>query len=161
MKRILFSLITTFFIITACAPATAQAITTNEPPATAQPDDMNTHAPSTSQPGDIPTGSAGSNLQRGSVYLDSAELLTLESYPLQFTLLLIGNLPTPCNTLHVTASLPDSQNKIVVSMYSTVDPNSMCTQVLEPFEENFPLGSFPTGHYTLWLNGEQIAEFDS
>jgi len=25
---------------------------------------------------------------------------------------------------------------------------------------NFPLGSFPPGHYTLWVNGEKVAEFD-
>lgn len=98
---------------------------------------------------------------RGNVYLDSTDLLTMESYPLQFMLVLKGNLPTPCHHLRVAVSLPDTQNKIIIDVYSVTDPNAICTQVMEPFEENIPLGSFPTGHYTLWVNGEQVAEFDS
>jgi hypothetical protein len=80
---------------------------------------------------------------------------------LQFTLALKGSLPTPCHALRVAVSPPDPQNKVDVDVYSVVDPNSICSQVVEPFEENFPLGSFPDGNYTLWVNGEKIAEFVS
>jgi len=100
-------------------------------------------------------------LHRGTVYLDSADLLTLESYPLQFSLALAGNLPTPCNHLRVAVSPPDAENKIVVNVYSVADPNAVCIQMLEPFEVSIPLGSYPSGHYTLWVNGEQVAEFDA
>ena len=100
-------------------------------------------------------------LHRGTVYLDSADLLTLESYPLQFSLALAGNLPTPCNHLRVAVSPPDAENKIVVNVYSVVDPNAVCIQMLEAFEVSIPLGSYPSGHYTLWVNGEQVAEFDA
>jgi len=91
---------------------------------------------------------AGSDPVRSNIDLDSAELLTMESYPLQFTLVLKGSLPTPCDQLQV-------------DVYSTPNPNEICIQVPEPFEVNHPLGSFPTGRYTLWLNGELIAEFQS
>jgi hypothetical protein len=70
-------------------------------------------------------------------------------------------LPTPCNQLRGDISPPDSENKIVVDVYSVVEADAICAQVVEPFEENFPLGSFPAGHYTLWVNGELVAEFDA
>ena len=37
----------------------------------------------------------------------------------------------------------------------------ICMQVIEPFDVNIPLGSFPAGKYTLWVNGEIVAEFQS
>ena len=93
--------------------------------------------------------------------LESTNLLTLESFPLQFTLELNGSLPTPCHLLRVAVSEPDSENKILLDVYSLTNPDLICTQVIKPFEVNIPLGSFPTGHYTLWVNDNQIAEFDS
>lgn len=111
----------------------------------------NSYAP---QPGD-------GALTRGNVYLDSTDLLTMESYPLQFMLALKGSLPTPCHQLRVFANHPDAENKIIVDVYSVTQADTMCAQVLQPFEVNFPLGSFPAGHYTLWVNGQLIAEFDA
>ena len=147
MKQILFTLLVALFIIAACAPATLQPVVTDEPAAT--------------QPGGVTPSPTDSKLLRGNVYLDSIELLTMESYPLQFTLMLEGNLPTPCHELKVTVSAPDAENKIIVDVYSLTSPDVICVQMLEPFVENFPLGSFPAGHYTLWVNGEQVSEFDS
>ena len=147
MKHILFILTLSVFILTACGPVTDIPVNNNEP--------------STPQTGGFIPSPADSNLLRGNVYLDSTELLTMESYPLQFMLILRGNLPTPCHELRVAVSPPDSQNKIVVDVYSVADPNAICVQMLQPFEVNFPLGSFPAGHYTLWVNDQQTAEFDS
>ncbi len=100
-------------------------------------------------------------LLRGNVYLDSIDLLTMESYPLQFSLALTGNLPTPCHQLRVAVASPDDTNRILVDVYSLVAADGMCAEVLQPFTQNIPLGSFPTGHYTLWVNGELVAEFDA
>jgi inhibitor of cysteine peptidase len=147
MKHILFSPIIILVFISACTPATYQSSATVGPSVTSLPGDS------------IPTP-ANSNLIRGNAYLDSTDLLTMESYPLQFAIMLKGNLPTPCHTLQVEVSPPDSQNNIFVDVYSITDPNALCMQVLKPFEEYFPLGSFPSGHYTLWINGKQISEFD-
>jgi hypothetical protein len=137
------------FMLTACSPVTSVPPTANIETATPSPIPSFTPVPT------------DSNLVRSNVLLDSTELLTLESYPLQFTLALKGNLPTPCNQLRVDVSLPDSENKIIVDIYSVIQPDAICAQVLQPFEENFPLGSFPAGHYTLWVNRQLVAEFDA
>jgi hypothetical protein len=70
-----------------------------------------------------------------------------------------GALPTPCNQLRVIARSPDEQNRIQVDVYSVVDPSQVCAQVLEPLDANIGLGSFPTGHYSVWVNGEMVGEF--
>jgi hypothetical protein len=143
MKVILPALIVAIFILSACTPATTKPSMDGPPETTSTP---------------FP---ADSNPLRGNVYLDSTELLTLESFPLQFTLVFKGNLPTPCHQLHVEVGPPDADNRINVDVYSVVQTDMACVQVLEPFEQNLPLGSFPAGHYTLWVNGELIAEFDA
>lgn len=104
---------------------------------------------------------ADSNFSRGTVFIDSSDLLVMESYPVQIALVLNGNLPTPCNQLRVIANPPNEQNQIQVEVYSVIDPAEMCIQVLEPFEANIGLGSFPSGHYSVLVNGEMAGEFDS
>jgi hypothetical protein len=101
------------------------------------------------------------DLLQQNAYITSTDLLTMESFPLQFTLVINGDLPTPCNQLRVDVKEPDAENKIVVDVYSVIAADMMCTEVLQPFSENVSLGSFPTGHYTLWINGEKVAEFDA
>jgi hypothetical protein len=109
----------------------------------------------------LPSLPADSNSLHSNVQLDSVELLTMESYPLQFMLALKGSLPTPYNQLRVEVNPPDPENKIKVDVYSVANLDEICIEVLEPFEVNHPLGSFPTGRYTFWVNGEKIAEFQS
>lgn len=101
------------------------------------------------------------NLTRGNAYVNKAELLIRESYPPQISLGISGDLPTPCHQLRVIISEPDPENKISADVYSVVDPGKACIQVLEPFQEYIDLGTFPSGHYTLWVNGELAGEFDS
>lgn len=119
-----------------------------------------TNEPVPTKPSSYIPSPADSNLTREQIFLDSSDLLTMESFPLQFLLKLKGNLPTPCHQLRISVNPPDSQNTINIDIYSVVDPNTICAQVLEPFDVNYPLGSFPTGHYILLVNGIQIAEFD-
>jgi hypothetical protein len=102
-----------------------------------------------------------SGFTRGEAFIDSSDLLIMESNPIQVALALKGNLPTPCNKLRVVASPPDEQNRIQVEVYSVIDPDQMCAQVLEPFEANVNLGSFPSGHYIVWVNEEKVGEFDA
>ena len=142
---------------TACAPlepTPGPDTAVTSPPV----DSMLTNEPSTNplapEPGD-------SDLTRGNVYINEASLIIRESFPPQVSLTLAGDLPTPCNQLRVESSPADAENKIVVDVYSVIDPDEMCTQVLEPFEESIDLGTFPTGHYTVWVNGELAGEFDS
>ncbi len=99
------------------------------------------------------------NMKRGLATIDTSELLQLESYPLQVVLNLKGTLPTPCHHLRAKVSGPDGENRIQVEVYSLVDPNEICIQVIQEFESSIPLGSFPDGSYTVWLNGKQVGEF--
>lgn len=100
-------------------------------------------------------------LTRGPVFLNGHKLVILESYPPQFVLRLNGTLPNPCYQLRVAVAPPDAQNRIQIEMYSLVAGAQVCIEVLKEFEQAVPLGSFPSGHYTLWINGERISEFDA
>lgn len=153
MKLFTFILLALLLTLSACAGGMEEPVNNDEPV-------------SSEPPSVPPTGTSApilslDSFERSVVYLDSVELLTMESHPLQFSLELAGNLPTPCHQLRVDVSPPDADNKVIVEVYSVVDPGVMCTQVLKPFELNHPLGSFPEGKYTLWVNGEMVAEFES
>ena len=169
-----FLLIFSFLLLVSCtvnpSPApTIEPIGEVPPSNTSQP--INPELPlnpepspiSTLQPGEtrIPLDPAGANLNRASVFIDSTQLLLLESYPPQINLIISGNLPTPCHQLRVAISDPDELNRINVEVYSVVDAEAICIQVLEPFEETVSLGSFPSGSYQVFVNGEEIGEFDS
>ena len=116
------------------------------PPAATKPHPNPGYAP---QPGD-------DQLNRGSVFVDESGILTMESYPSQFVLHLIGNLPTPCHQLRAVVSEPDKTGRINVELYSLSDPNALCTQVLAPFEATIPLGSYTEGSYPVTINGDQL-----
>lgn len=101
------------------------------------------------------------NLTRGNVFLQEYELLIRESFPPQISLVFRGDLPTPCHELRAVVNSPDEENKIIVDVYSVVDPNIACIQVLEPFDASIDMGIFPSGHYTVWINGQMAGEFDT
>jgi hypothetical protein len=105
------------------------------------------------QPGD-------EHLIKGPVYLDSAELLVLESFPLQYRLALKGNLPDPCHELRVEIPAPDAENRIDIQVFSLADPGRICIQVLEPFEESVSLDGFPPGTYQVEVNGEMVGQIE-
>lgn len=100
-------------------------------------------------------------LQKGMVFpnLQDSGILLQESFPVQVILVLSGDLPTPCHQLRVKASPPDSENRIQVEAYTVVDPEMICTQVIKPFETQVALGSFKSGKYTVYVNGEYLGEF--
>lgn len=154
-------------LLAACAPSAPEpGVSVTPEPGLPRPTDEEPMIP-TNPPvhippehGYIPEEGDG-NLSKGNIFIDSAEILILESYPVQIVLSLQGNLPTPCHQLRVDAQAPDEQNRIYVEAYSVSDPNAICIQVLKPFDASTPLGSFPSGHYTVWVNGEKVGEFDA
>jgi hypothetical protein len=123
-------------------------------PVTAEPDGAVTPAP---QPWDPQPGDK--SLERGPAHVEGAAVLVLESFPVQIMLTLSGSLPTPCHQLRIAVAAPDAQNQIAVEVYSVADPAQSCTQNLAPFEVNVPLGSFPSGGYTVLVNGTPMGEF--
>lgn len=152
MNKILFTLLFSALILTACFPAGDSSAT----PKPTYPDPSYPNSPTS---GDYIPSPADSAFTRGEVFLDGTEIIAMESYPLQFLLHLRGNLPTPCHSLRISVSQPDSENKMSVDVYSVFDPNTICVQALAPFDVNFSIGSYPTGHYFLYVNGAFIAEF--
>jgi hypothetical protein len=103
------------------------------------------------QPGDV-------TLSRGQVFLDQADLLTMETFPPQYRINLKGSLPTVCHKLRVVISPPDEGKRIQVEVYSLVKPDMICIQVLAPFEVSIPLEGLSTGTYSVWVNGKQAGE---
>jgi hypothetical protein len=154
-KVLLVSLL--IILLGACTPQT------DLPPAypSAYDDPTNNETPVSPEPGAYLPQPADSALTKGEALVATNQLLTLESYPLQFNLNLTGSLPTPCHQLRVEVSQPDAKNQVMVDVYSVVDPDAVCAQVVQPFEVTVPLGSYPSGHYTLLINGLKATEFDS
>lgn len=103
--------------------------------------------------------SADQEFERGPAFIDEAELEFAGDAPLRVELVLRGSLPTPCHTLHWTSEPPDAEGRIEIEVYSLYDPALSCIQVLEPVEATVPIGSFTGGSYSVWVNGEQVGEF--
>jgi hypothetical protein len=87
------------------------------------------------------------------VYVDGVEFVMLESWPVQVRAVVRGNLPSPCHALAWNVAQPDATGRIVLTVFSTVDMDAICVQVLQPFEQGIPVGSFTTGSYVLVVNG--------
>lgn len=102
-------------------------------------------------------------LKRSTLQLDleSSAIVTMESAPVQVSVILRGSLPDPCHELRIVPSAPNQDKVIDIEVYSLVDPSQACITVIEPFEANVPLGSFPAGTYTVRVNGEILGEFDA
>lgn len=131
------------------APSLDDAVST-EPGQPAGPAAMPSYAP---QPGDR-------SLTRGPVFLGKSELRIAESYPVQIFVGLKGSLPTPCHQLRVAVAKPDDQKRLKLDVYSVAKPDQVCIQVLHGFEQGVSLGGgFPSGTYTVWVNGQRIGEF--
>jgi len=149
--------------VAACAPLSSSPTEPGSvPPDTAVTSPPLDNMPTTESPVDPFAPKPGDeSLTRGNVFINETSLVIRESYPPQISLSINGDLPTPCHELRVEIPEPDAEKKIMVDAYSVVDPNVACTQVIQPFQENIDLGTFPTGHYTVWVNGELAGEFDS
>lgn len=101
-------------------------------------------------------------LSPGSAYVSLVDLLVMESYPVQVSLQISGELPTPCNQLTIDIAEPNAENQIHVEVYSLVDPAMTCMAVIEPFATNvsLPLDNLADGTYEVWVNGTLVGEFN-
>lgn len=157
MKKILICLTLMTLVMSACSagndayPNPSYPEPGYENPSDENPSDPNQYQP---QPSDL-------NLIRGDAYVTLSDLLIMESMPLQFSLHLQGNLPNPCSLLRISPNPPDAANRINVEVYSLADPAQICVQTTKAYDVNYPLGSYPSGHYILLVNGNQVAEFDA
>jgi hypothetical protein len=172
MKKLYFVLLMLVLMVSACQ-SVAPDDSHSAPDAVPGPDDGDVSSNPLDQPvqdGDTPADAPAmsdflprdddARLQSGPVYVNTADLLILESYPSQFVLVVAGELPDPCHALRMKVGEPQEDGQIAVSLYSVRDPDMMCAAVLQPFDVNIPLGSFPSGMYQVYLNGEKVVEFE-
>lgn len=148
-------------LLAACAPESIPTPTSAAPtpylaPATpevgAQPKDTLTY------PAPLAPAPSEGNMTRGEAFVDKSELVSSKSSPVQYSLSVSGTLPTPCNLLKYDVKGPDDQNRIQVDLYSLVQTDRMCAQVLAPFDTSIPLGDLKSGKYTVILNGDQVGD---
>ncbi|MBW8012245.1 MAG: hypothetical protein FVQ83_13580 [Chloroflexi bacterium] len=127
-------------LVSACSSAGDGAEQTNEP--------------------NVPDGEGG-GFGVSNVIINSTEILIMESYPIQVALIVSGELPTPCHVLQTIINDPDEQNRILIEVLGVIDDETVCTQVMEPFEERIgiPMQGSPDGVYEIWLNGELVGDF--
>jgi hypothetical protein len=88
----------------------------------------------------------------GPVYIDHASLFYQGADPVQVSLTLSGDLPTPCHQPRWTVTAGDAT--IAISLWS-IPGEGMCAAVLEPFELIIPLDDAIAGS-PVELNGEPV-----
>ena len=89
--------------------------------------------------------------------IDSLRIETLESFPIQQTLVVSGTLPDGCTYLNTPTQIRDGN-----IFYITLDTRTegeICTQALVPFEEriNLQVNNLPAGVYIVDINGREIS----
>jgi hypothetical protein len=104
-----------------------------------------------------------SAMMRGDVTIDSSSLSLAKSLPPQVMLSFAYFQPTACHQLRVEVSQASAQNRIDVSAYAVAEKDKPCAlmALATPLPASLNLGSFPAGHYSVWLNGVEVGEFDS
>ena len=129
----------------------------------------------TSQPAGIPipttpaTGNpyapqpADGSMTRGDAEIVSTSLLVSESQPPEVSISLAYRLPTPCTQLRVIIGQPDSQNCIHLDVYGLTPKDKACNlmALLPPLETSINLSIYPAGHYSVFMNGQQVGVFDA
>lgn len=103
------------------------------------------------------TGMAASE-QQDPVYVDSTDILYLESFPVQVVLQVDGALPTPCH--EAAWDITETETSVDVTLWSTSDSDSICATVLEPVQLAIPLGSYESADLDVSLNGEDVGRIE-
>lgn len=99
-------------------------------------------------------------LERGAFFADAVIVMPSPTSAGQFDLYVEGSLPTPCNLPRAVIQPPDAQNRILVELYSLVNPEEICIQVIAPY--NGQVGSLvdlAPGTYTVVMENTPVAEF--
>ena len=104
-----------------------------------------------------------SALMTGDITVDSSAVFLTKSQPPQVMVNFAYFQPTPCYQLRVEVSAPDADRRIHLKAYAVAEKDKACTlmALATPLQASLNLGSFPSGHYTVILNDNQIGEFDS
>ena len=94
---------------------------------------------------------ANSDSNSENVYVNNMQINIMESFPLQVSVTVSGNLPDGCTSIVDSTAVYDNQNTFEIHFYTNRPKDLMCTQALVPFEETIPLEVYglPAGKYTV------------
>lgn len=94
---------------------------------------------------------ANSDFNSENVYVNNMQINIMESFPLQVSVTVSGNLPDGCTSIVKSTATFDNKNTIEIHFYTDRPKDLMCTQALVPFEETIPLEVYglPAGKYTI------------
>lgn len=138
MKRLLISFFALTLITLACADSLEEPVDSGGGPSP------------TTGPTVIPADASP-------FFVESTDILLLESFPVQVVLRVNGNLPTPCH--QAVWDVEDDGEAIHVTVATVAADEQICAQVLVPTELSIPLGTFESGARTVTLNGEEVGDF--
>lgn len=109
-----------------------------------------------------PTGSPGTpsqetptgNTVNGLALVETIDVITMESFPVQVQVIARGTLPDGCTTIDQALSERDG-NQFRVTITTVRPAEAVCTEALVPFEEAVRLDvlNLPAGTYTVDVNG--------
>ncbi len=90
----------------------------------------------------------------GTAAVDTVQILTLESFPVQIHVLAEGYLPDSCTEIDNVSTTKDGNN-FNVTITTKRPKDAMCTQVIVPFNKTIPLEvqGLKAGNYTVDVNG--------
>jgi len=153
MKRVnsfylpVFLILLTFMSLSACGGGQLEEAGT---PAA----DITASAPAVTTPDLLPTPTAANEPVRSQAVVDSIQVVTLESFPVEINVMARGELPDGCTTIDGVIS-QRIENEYQVVITTIRPPDAACTQVVVPFEETIPLDvtGLPAGNYTVSVNG--------
>ena len=137
--------------LAACSPGTQPPASVENPTPIATPT-----MPATPTSPTTPSGEG----QGATVYVDSIEFLTLESFPVQIRAIVKGNLPDTCTTITSASSERDG-NAFRINFVTIRPADAVCAQMLVPFEQSVALdvAGLKMGTYTVTA-GEVTETFD-
>jgi inhibitor of cysteine peptidase len=95
-----------------------------------------------------------------SAYVEGISINIMESFPLQISVTIQGNLPDGCVTIRETPVERQNESTFLIAVITQRPKDAMCTEALVPFEEYVALDVYglPAGTYTVKVYEHQ-AEF--
>lgn len=108
-----------------------------------------------STPTSAPTVAAGSNQpSRGQAQVESVDVLIMESFPVQVSVVARGELPDVCTRIDEIIS-QQSGDTFRIAITTFRQPDEMCAQVTAPFEQavSLDVAGLPAGTYNVSVNG--------
>lgn len=109
------------------------------------------------EPGNSTNDSEGNNSDEyihGTAVVETIQIMTLESFPVQIHVLAEGNLPDGCTEIdNITQEREGNVFNVTITTKRPKD--AICTQALVPFNETIPLEvqGLEAGTYNVYVNG--------